>query len=47
MRDCMPEAFCCRRKMDVTMDLGRFTEMHCGKCGDVIYVKNVALLAIA
>lgn len=36
----MSDILCCGRKMGVTLDLGRFTEMQCQGCGDVIYVKK-------
>lgn len=31
---------CCRQEMNVSLDLGRFLELKCGKCMDAIYVKN-------
>ncbi len=38
------DIFCCSRKMEVALDLGRFTEMQCQRCGDVIYVKKAHAL---
>ncbi len=31
---------CCGKKMSVLMDLGKFWEVHCNVCNDVIYVKK-------
>lgn len=31
---------CCGTEMKSSMELGRFTEVQCGKCGDVVYVKR-------
>lgn len=38
----MTEAVCCGRRMKVSLELGRFTEMLCERCGDVIYVKKLS-----
>ncbi len=38
------DIFCCGRKMEVSLDLGRFTEMQCHRCGDVIYMKKAHAL---
>ncbi|MBI2076150.1 MAG: hypothetical protein HYT72_02790 [Candidatus Aenigmarchaeota archaeon] len=34
---------CCRTEMKVNMVLGRFVEMICPKCGDVVYVKKTSV----
>lgn len=31
---------CCGQEMEASLELGRFTEMKCRKCGDVAYVKR-------
>ena len=31
---------CCNTEMVVTMELGRFVEMKCAKCGDLVYLKQ-------
>ena len=31
---------CCGKEMKVTSELGRFIEVQCEKCGDVIYLKK-------
>ncbi len=31
---------CCRQEMAVNLDLGRFLELKCGRCSDVVYVKR-------
>jgi hypothetical protein len=31
---------CCGSKMNVSLELGRFVEVQCLKCGDVVYIKN-------
>lgn len=31
---------CCRQEMSVSLEMGRFLELKCGKCMDVIYVKK-------
>ncbi len=31
---------CCGNEMRVTLELGRFVEVQCGKCGDVVYIKR-------
>ena len=31
---------CCGSEMKVSMELGRFLEVQCQKCGDVIYIKK-------
>lgn len=31
---------CCGSEMKVTLELGRFAEVQCGKCGDVVYIKK-------
>lgn len=32
---------CCGKEMKINMDLGRFLEVNCNKCGDVVYIKKV------
>jgi hypothetical protein len=31
---------CCGTAMKKSLELGRFTELKCGKCSDVVYVKK-------
>lgn len=31
---------CCGNEMRANMELGRFTEVQCTKCGDIVYVKG-------
>ncbi len=31
---------CCGKGMKPVMELGRFTEAKCDKCGDIVYVKR-------
>ncbi len=31
---------CCGQGMDIAVDGGRFAEVHCAKCGDVVYVNK-------
>jgi hypothetical protein len=31
---------CCGREMSIKTDLGKFLEVNCGICGDVIYIKK-------
>ncbi|HLD84024.1 MAG TPA: hypothetical protein VI979_04190 [archaeon] len=31
---------CCGRAMITSLELGRFLEAKCQKCGDVVYVKK-------
>lgn len=31
---------CCGRSMKINLELGRFLEVKCGKCNDVVYVKK-------
>lgn len=31
---------CCGREMNIKLDLGRFWEVHCDVCSDVVYVKK-------
>lgn len=31
---------CCGKEMVTTMELGRFIEMKCTKCGDAVYMKQ-------
>ena len=33
---------CCGAAMKPNIDLGRFTEAKCQRCGDVIYIKKFA-----
>ena len=33
---------CCGNKMSARLELGRFVEVHCSTCGDVVYVKKYA-----
>lgn len=33
---------CCGSEMKANMDLGRFTEAQCTKCGDIVYVKRLS-----
>lgn len=33
---------CCGTAMKPGLELGRFTETKCQKCGDVIYIKKLA-----
>lgn len=33
---------CCGKEMKVNLELGRFIEVQCNKCGDVIYLKKYA-----
>ncbi len=35
---------CCGSKMEVTMENGKFIEVKCGQCGDVVYVKKGEIL---
>ena len=34
---------CCGNYMKKSLELGRFLEAQCEKCGDVIYIKNTEL----
>lgn len=36
----MSEAQCCGTRMTMKLELGRFTELQCQKCGDIVYTKN-------
>ncbi|MFH0832155.1 MAG: hypothetical protein V1900_00315 [Candidatus Aenigmatarchaeota archaeon] len=31
---------CCGKKMKINMELGRFVEVQCDKCGDTVYIKK-------
>lgn len=31
---------CCGKQMRFSLDLGRFMEVCCEKCGDIVYVKK-------
>ena len=31
---------CCGKEMVTTMELGRFVEMKCPQCGDLVYMKH-------
>jgi hypothetical protein len=31
---------CCGREMNIKVDLGKFWEVHCDVCNDVVYVKK-------
>lgn len=31
---------CCCEEMVTTVELGRFVEMQCTKCGDLVYMKQ-------
>ncbi len=31
---------CCGREMSVKLDMGKFWEVHCGVCDDVVFVKK-------
>jgi hypothetical protein len=31
---------CCGENMNANMDLGRFVEVMCRRCGDIIYIKQ-------
>lgn len=33
---------CCGTEMNPVIDLGRFIETKCEKCGDVVYIKRLA-----
>lgn len=32
---------CCGKEMKVNLNLGRFVEAGCEKCGDVVYIKKI------
>lgn len=34
---------CCGSEMETNMELGRFTELHCSRCGDVVFVKSTSV----
>jgi len=34
---------CCGAEMSVNIELGRFIEAVCGRCGDVVYIKKRSL----
>jgi hypothetical protein len=31
---------CCGKQMEIKLELGRFVEVRCPKCGDIVYVKK-------
>ncbi len=31
---------CCGKQMTASLELGRFVEVQCEKCGDIVYVKK-------
>lgn len=33
---------CCGKQMSSNLELGRFVEVQCEKCGDIVYVKKYA-----
>ncbi len=33
---------CCGGEMKMSMELGRFVEARCGKCGDTVYIKRMS-----
>lgn len=38
----LPE--CCGSEMKSNMELGRFVEAKCNRCGDVVYIKRLSEL---
>ncbi len=36
----LPE--CCGAEMHPVMELGRFVEAKCNRCGDVVYIKRLS-----
>jgi ribosomal protein S27E len=36
----MPLPVCCGKEMKVRMETGRFVEVKCDNCNDVVYVKK-------